>query len=536
MDGTANARAARPGATRRSRHVVVGAVALVVATVATVAVLATGDGDGARPARMYVTVPHELGATPPCDPCLEPRPGPRRRAPGAVAERITVDPSQRFHTVDGFGFAMTDSSAFLLGNLPAAERDRVMRALFDRDEGIGVSWMRVIIGPSDFTPVPPPWYSYRPSPDAAFDIGRPRPHAPEGDRTFIVPLLREARRLARGELRVFANPHSAPGWMKQNGGMENVDPRVDEDVPACLLGYCAETPPGQDHRDDYVDYFVDFVRAYEEAGVPIDALGVQNEPGSPADYPGGDFDPDDQIDFIARLRRALDAQRPPMRQELWAELDPTASREILDQNRDRGAQHVDGLSFHCYHFNDTMAAQLYAGLDEFHAAYPDRTVHTTECTRDHNEVWPDTIDILIDHSRRWMSSVANWNVALDPIGGPQAPLCSREVGGGCNGEVIGTSMTAPVTVTDDGRAIFTREYYEMGHVAKFVRPGAVRIGSNDVRDVGNVAFENRDGSVVLVVHNRRDEPVRLAVGADHEHLDAGEIPAGAIATFVWPPG
>jgi glucosylceramidase len=98
-------------------------------------------------------------------------------------------------------------------------------------------------------------------------------------------------------------------------------------------------------------------------------------------------------------------------------------------------------------------------------------------------------------------------------------------------------MTAPVTVGGRrGRAQFTltREYYEMGQVSKFVRPGAVRVASTTLPAVGTVAFRNPDGSMVLVVHNRRARRLHVEVGvASRESFDGGLLPADCIATYVW---
>ncbi|WP_286219044.1 hypothetical protein [Paraoerskovia sediminicola] len=81
-------------------------------------------------------------------------------------QTITVDSDQTFQTVDRFGASITDSSAHLLYDLPAAQRDEVMRSVFDPEEGIGMSILRQPIGASDF--VEGPHYTYNDLP-----AGRP---------------------------------------------------------------------------------------------------------------------------------------------------------------------------------------------------------------------------------------------------------------------------------------------------------------------------------------------------------------------------
>src|SRR5579884_2324794 len=57
--------------------------------------------------------------------------------PGTLT--IEVDPDKTYQRMEGFGAAMTESSAWLIRTkLPAARRDQLMRKLFDPAEGIGL--------------------------------------------------------------------------------------------------------------------------------------------------------------------------------------------------------------------------------------------------------------------------------------------------------------------------------------------------------------------------------------------------------------
>ena len=118
----------------------------------------------------------------------------------------------------------------------------------------------------------------------------------------------------------------------------------------------------------------------------------------------------------------------------------------------------------------------------------------------------------------------NWNVALDPSGGPHVGGC-----GTCTGIV---TVGPGDTVTNDA------EYYTLGHLARFVQPGAVRIASTSFGTTGwngqimDVAFRNPDGSTVLVAHNENDNPQTFAVREGGQAFTY-TLPGGALATFVW---
>ena len=64
----------------------------------------------------------------------------------------------------------------------------------------------------------------------------------------------------------------------------------------------------------------------------------------------------------------------------------------------------------------------------------------------------------------------NWNIALDSTGGPHL--------GGCD------TCTGLVTLQPDGTVTTDAEYYTIGHLSKFVKPGAVRIGSTSYGTTG----------------------------------------------------
>ena len=490
----------------------------------------------ARPAAHLVeTIPKPAGASTPCDECLAERPDVRARAGTVGGDAITVDAAQRFQTMDGFGFAMTDTSAYLIDQVPndRGQRDELLRRLFDPVQGIGISWMRITLGASDFTVAPPPWYSYQPTQADAFDVGRPRTGSPRGDYSHIIPLLAQANLLGKGGVTFFADPHSAPAWMKHNGVLHNFFFGRNS---SCILGYCKKAATTEDVRNDYVQYFVDFVKTYDAHGVPIAQVGVQNEPGSNADFPAGEFTPAAQVDFISRLKREMASQIPRLAPKVMAESTfPGGAEDILAKAAN--PKRIDGVAYHCYFLRRSQRASIMHAAAALHAHYPHTPMHETECTQDSQGIWQKTIDVLIDHSRVGASSVAGWNLALDPTGGPHSVLCSVVRDGQCFDTDRSSNMTAPVVISGEpgnASATFTREYYEMGQFTKFVRPGAIRIASNELGPLHNVAFENTDGTTVLVVHNTGETSRRFAVnvGGDR-HLTVDHLPAKGIATLTW---
>jgi glucosylceramidase len=147
-------------------------------------------------------------------------------------------------------------------------------------------------------------------------------------------------------------------------------------------------------------------------------------------------------------------------------------------------------------------------------------------------VFSDTLkwharNLVLGVTRNWGRTVINWNLALDPTGGPH--------NGGCD------TCTGVLTVGPGNAVSENAEYFTLGHLARFVRPGAVRIASTSFGTTGwngqimDAAFRNPDGSTALVVHNENDDPRTFAVaqgGASFTYT----LPGGALATFTWAAG
>lgn len=110
-----------------------------------------------------------------------------------------------------------------------------------------------------------------------------------------------------------------------------------------------------------------------------------------------------------------------------------------------------------------------------------------------------------------------WNLALDPSSGPHKGGC-----GNCRG-VVTIDPTS-------GQATRELEYYALGHLSRFVRPGAQRIYSSSTAEVPTVAFRNPDGSLTLLAFNAGDAEASInavAAGTRFRHA----LPSGAAVTF-----
>ena len=427
---------------------------------------------------------------------------------------ITVDPSQTFQRMEGFGASLTDSSAHLLADSPY--RDQIMRDLFDPTSGIGLSYLRQPMGASDF--VAGPHYTYDDLSPGQTDFGM-RHFSIAHDRAQILPLLRQALAL-NPNLKLMGTPWSPPAWMKTNDS---------------LIGGRFISKP--QYYDAYSRYFIRFLQAYKAAGVPIDAVTPQNEPQNrhPSGYPGMDFRDPEEAQFVETLGPQL--RRTGLRTKIlgydhnWSMHpndvgppdDPANPNYALSLMSDPGARrYLAGTAYHCYSGDPTNQSPM-------HDAFPTKDIYFTECSGivsgNPATTFPDTLHwhsryLTIGAVRNWAKTVITWNLALDPNGGPH--------NGGCD------TCTGVVTIDPStGKATPAADYYVFGQVTKFVRPGAVRIGSTVDGNIWDVAFRNPDGSIAVVVNN--DD---WGTGSQRFNLQLGnqefsyDLPAGAVVTFV----
>jgi glucosylceramidase len=422
---------------------------------------------------------------------------------------ITLNPQQRYQTMDGFGAAVTGSSAFNLLQTTPENRAKFLKETFSPTEGMGHSYIRVAIGCSDFSLSE---YSCWDDKEAGFALT-----SEEVD--YVIPVLKEILAI-NPAIKILGSPWTCPPWMK----VENLI-----DLKPFNSWTSGHLNPAYYH--DYADYFVKWIQAFTNEGITIYSITPQNEPLNRGNSASLFMGWDEQRDFVR------DALLPHFKA---AELNTKIYLFDHNYNYDRMEDQFEypvkiydagvtddliaGAAYHNYLGNKNELLKI-------HEKYPDKELIFTEASigtwnngRDLSvSLMRDMREIALGTVNNWCRAVIVWNLMLDSDRGP-----NRE--GGCR-----TCYGA----VDIDRANFTditrnSHYYIISHLSAVVKPGATRIESGGYEEPGIVyaAFENTDGSYALVLLNETEENKTITITGG-KNFFTYNVPQKAVVSFQW---
>ncbi|MGK5742558.1 lectin [Micromonospora sp. URMC 103] len=487
----------------RRRPVGAGLLALATAAAAAAVALPAPAVAANEPVNVWLTTTSDAGGRQVTRGLQQQSPVAFAATSGAATHTITVNENTRYQQFEGGGASITDTTAYLFrgGAISAATRDEVMRRLFSPTDGIGLSFVRNPIGASDLS---------RPGnvslDDTCCDLGD---FYTNGYDTNVRLLTAQARSL-NPALRVMGVPWSAPGWMKDNGRMDQMGWLKWEYYPM------------------YAQYLVRYVQTYQAAGIPVNYLSVQNEPNccqaanpTAMNYPGMSWNGSGLVEFTKNhLYPALRAAGLGTKVLVhdWNYGDhPNFGAVLLADAGVRNDPLFGGIAWHGYFGDPAVGTQV---RNQYPAVRQFSTEHSggTWIGNQHNE---DLADI-VNYARNYSGSLVKWSLAVNQFHGPH--------NGGCD------SCTGLVTVQEGGsragQVDYTIEYYTTGHLTKFVRPGAYRIDSTANGTVPNVAYVNPDGSKALIAHNGGTGAQSIKVVWGGQSFTYS-LPARTTATFTW---
>jgi glucosylceramidase len=277
-------------------------------------------------------------------------------------------------------------------------------------------------------------------------------------------------------------------------------------------------------RDAWAQCYVRFIQAYAAEGVPIWGVSVQNEPAAVQRWDSCIYSAEEERDFVRdHLGPALAAAGlGDVKIVVWDHnRDLMVERAATVYNDAEAAKYLWGTGFHWYGEDHFEHVQL------LHDAWPDKQLLFTEGCQEggpHIGSWDlgeRYARSIINDLNRWTVGWIDWNLLLDTTGGPNH---------------VGNLCSAPILADAKADALLHQSsFYYLGHFARFIRPGAVRVLCAASRQALEcTAFLNVDGSLAVVVLNRTEDEIDCALRVDGT-MHRLSLPARSIGTATRPP-
>ena len=396
---------------------------------------------------------------------------------------ITVNPDKTFQTFLGIGGAITDASAEVFAGLSPKKQQEFLTAYYDKNKGIGYSLARTNIHSCDFSSES---YTYIQEGDKelkTFNI--------DHDRKYRIPLLKKAIETAGGKLNLFVSPWSPPAFMKDNNDILH---------GGVLLPEFAQS---------WANYYAKFIKAYEKEGIPIWGLTIQNEPMARQRWESCIYTPEAERDFLKNFLGPT------------LEKEGLGSKNIIIWDHNRGemleeraklvfsdpevSKYAWGIGFHWYE-TWNGGPPKFESVAAVHQAFPNKNLIFTEgCVEKFDaqkfQFWGNAerygINMINDFNNGTVGWT-DWNILLDQKGG------SNHVGNFC---------FAPIHAdTAKDELIYTPMYFYIGHLSKFIRPGAKRIEATlSSKSLLSTSFKNTNGKIATIVMNSSDKAVNYTI-------------------------
>lgn len=410
---------------------------------------------------------------------------------------VQLLPQIREQTMEGFGGAFTESSAVNYHRLGKEQQKELIEAYFG-DKGLRYHLGRVSINSCDFALGN---YTYVEEGDAtlhSFSIAH--------DRQQILPMIQAAMACTGGKMHFLASPWSPPAYMKTNGEM-NHGGKLKEEA-----------------RELWAQYFVKFIREYREAGVPIAAVTVQNEPAAVQTWDSCTYSAEEEGLFVAKhLGPAL--ERAGMKDVdiyVWDHNKELLYQRFRDAVSVPGAdRYIAGAAMHWY------TGDHFDAIEILRKQYPGIKLMFSEGCVEYSR-FADSGEVrkaemyahdMIGNFRAGVSTFLDWNLLLDEQGGPNH---------------VGNFCAAPVMLEPEEQDGYVKKlmYYYIGQFSRYIPAESVRIATTQYTDGLEVcAFLTPSGERVLVVLNKSEENRPVVIREEEEGFH-DEIAAHSIVTYV----
>ena len=393
-------------------------------------------------------------------------------------DKIIINTKEKFQKILGFGGAITESSAYVLGKYK--NKNKILKDFFDEEDGLGYNFARVHINSCDFSLGN---YSYVCENDESLDS-----FSLDNAEKYVLPILREVQEIRNKDLSILASPWSPPKYMKTNNDMNNG-------------GKLKEN-----YRELWAKYYVKYIEEMNKKGFDIWGVTVQNEPAAKQVWDSCEYTAEEERDFIKYFLGPEFEKNNLLDKKII----------IWDHNRDlvydrakvvledaEANKYVWGTGIHWY------VSEEFENTSKVHNEFKDKHIIFTEGCQEggvHIGSWKtgerygrNIIGDLNNYVEAWI----DWNIVLDENGGPNhvENLCD-----------------APIIIENNDNVIYNSSFYYIGHFSKFIKNGSIRVLSKcDIEKVYCLSCVNKE-NIIIVLMNENEEDKNINLNIDGEEI------------------
>ncbi|HLO60781.1 MAG TPA: glycoside hydrolase family 30 beta sandwich domain-containing protein [Bacteroidales bacterium] len=406
---------------------------------------------------------------------------------------VTIDTGAPLQVVDGFGACFNELGWTSLSVLDEGNREKILKDLYDTEEGLKLNICRMPIGANDYAR---DYYSLN---DSAGDFDM-KYFSIERDKATLIPYIKAAMKYNPG-MKIWGSPWTPPAWMKTNNHYA-CHPDVVNDMKPEQEGKEGVTQFTMDKKylDAYALYFVKYIQAYRNEGINLFGVNVQNEMNSCQNFPSCLWTATDLGTFIGEYLGPEMTKAVPDA-EIWF---GTYERPLVEKvdtilQNPVTSKYISGVSF------QWAGKQAIPGV---HQKYPELKLmqSETECGNGSND-WPAaeyTFSLMKHYFENGVSVYTFWNSVLDETG-------KSMWGWKQNSMISVNSQTKQVT--------YNPEFYLLKHFSYFIKPGA-RMLKTEGENEEILAFRNPDGQIIIIAGNKADSDKTIKIGIGDKILQA----------------
>ena len=452
---------------------------------------------------------------------------------------LNIYPDISFQQIEGFGGAMTESSAYLFSKMDPDTRKKALEDYFGED-GSHYKFIRIHMDSCDYSLEE---YAAVEDPIADPDL---KTFSIKRDKMYILPMLKEAMEISKLPFSVLLSPWSPPAQWKTPpekpkndastyGGFASLMnmnmPEVDYETPSRCNGGSLKA----EFYPSWAKYLVKYVKAYLDEGIPVTMMSIQNESIAATNW--------DSCVWTAKEQKIF------LRDFLYPEFEKNGLVDkvgiyIWDHNKERVLEYandiidditdkmIEGLAFHWY------SGDHFEGVEMAGKKFPNKVLMSSECCGLHppgqsgfmeqlmGGLAPATVEYkdainyahdLIGNLNAGMNRWIDWNLCVDKDGGPRH---------------VSYGFTAPMIANDDGTYRKNLTFYFIQHFSKYILPDAIRIGHSRCDDkVEMTCAKNPDGTIVSVLLNKHNRDCQYAIRIKGKIIRIN-LPARTISTLV----